>query len=51
MYRQPFTGIGKPEPLKLELSGKWSRRITEKERLVYFVKGETIFIVSARGNY
>lgn len=42
----PFTGIGKPEPLRHELKGKWSRRITDEHRLVYEIKNETIVIVS-----
>jgi toxin YoeB len=37
--RQPFTGIGKPEPLRNELTGWWSRRITQEHRLVYRVTG------------
>ena len=37
--RQPFTGIGKPEPLRNELSGFWSRRITQEHRLLYRVTG------------
>ena len=42
--RTPFTGIGKPEPLKHDLSGKWSRRITDEHRLIYKVENETIYI-------
>lgn len=38
--RSPFAGIGKPEPLKLTLAGKWSRRISEEHRLVYEVNGK-----------
>lgn len=41
----PFRGIGKPEPLKLNLSGKWSRRITEEHRLVYEVVGKEVKIL------
>ncbi|WP_314209248.1 Txe/YoeB family addiction module toxin [Vagococcus salmoninarum] len=41
--RTPFTGIGKPEPLKHDLSGKWSRRITDEHRLIYRVENETIY--------
>ena len=49
--RDPFAGIGKPEPLKLNLSGFWSRRITEEHRIVYKIQdGETI-IVQCRGHY
>lgn len=40
----PFTGIGKPEPLKGNLSGKWSRRITEEHRLVYSVSNNMIYV-------
>jgi toxin YoeB len=47
----PFTGIGKPEPLKHELKGKWSRRITGEHRLVYEIKDETIVIVSCMYHY
>ena len=44
----PFTGIGKPEPLKYGLSNHWSRRITEEHRLVYEIKDTTILIISCR---
>ena len=40
----PFIGIGKPEPLKYELSGKWSRRITKEHRLVYSLQENILFI-------
>jgi toxin YoeB len=46
----PFRGIGKPEPLKYELSGKWSRRITANDRLVYRIT-DCIEILSLRGHY
>ena len=49
--RTPFSGIGKPEPLKHDLSGKWSRRITDEHRLIYAVKDETIYFYSARDHY
>ena len=49
--RDPFRGIGKPEPLKHELVGFWSRRITDEHRLVYKVEGETIYIVSCKFHY
>lgn len=49
--RTPFTGIGKPEPLKHDLSGKWSRRITDEHRLIYKVENETIYIYSAKDHY
>jgi len=47
----PFAGIGKPEPLKHEYSGKWSRRISSEHRIIYEIKDVTIFILSARGHY
>lgn len=46
--RDPFVGIGKPEPLKHELAGLWSRRITDEHRHVYKVTNEEIVIVSCR---
>jgi len=49
--RSPFEGIGKPEPLKENLSGFWSRRIDETNRLVYEVEGTQINIVSCRYHY
>jgi toxin YoeB len=47
----PFRGIGKPEPLRHELAGYWSRRITEEHRLVYKVTGKTTHIISCRYHY
>jgi toxin YoeB len=47
----PFVGTGKPEPLKHELSGFWSRRINREHRLVYQVGRENVFIYSAKGHY
>jgi toxin YoeB len=47
----PFSGIGKPEPLKYNLKGKWSRRISEEHRIVYEVKETTILILSCRNHY
>lgn len=47
----PFEGIGKPEPLKEDLSGYWSRRIDETNRLVYRVNDEYIKIISCRYHY
>ena len=44
-------GIGKPEPLKFELAGFWSRRITEEHRLIYRIKGATIEIAGCRYHY
>lgn len=49
--RTPFEGIGKPEPLKRELKGYWSRRITDEHRLVYKVTDEQIIIASCRHHY
>jgi len=49
--REPFTGLGKPEPLKHELSGCWSRRITDEHRLVYTVEQDTIKILSCKYHY
>ena len=47
----PFDGIGKPEPLKEDLSGYWSRRIDETNRLVYRVDDEYIKVISCRYHY
>lgn len=47
----PFSGIGKPEPLKYELSGYWSRRIDDEHRLVYKVYDDNIIIYSYRYQY
>lgn len=49
--RTPFSGLGKPEPLKHDLSGKWSRRITDEHRLIYRVENETIYFYSAKDHY
>lgn len=49
--RNGFTGIGKPEPLKENLSGYWSRRIDETNRLVYRISDEYIEIIQCRGHY
>ena len=49
--RQPFTGIGKPEPLKMNLSGFWSRRIDDTNRLVYAVDDSVVTIISCRYHY
>ena len=51
VVRDPFTGIGKPEPLKFALLGAWSRRITQEHRLVYRVSGERIDFLQARYHY
>ena len=47
----PFGGIGKPEPLKNELSGWWSKRIDGEHRLVYQVDDESLIIAQAKGHY
>lgn len=47
----PFVGIGKPEPLRFELAGCWSRRITQEHRLVYRVKSDRVEFVQARYHY
>ena len=49
--RNPFEGLGKPEPLRNELSGYWSRRITEKHRLIYKVYEDKIYIIGCKGHY
>ena len=49
--RSTFEGIGKPEPLKHNLSGWWSRRIDEANRIVYYERDGIIYIVSCRGHY
>ena len=49
--RDPFQGIGKPEPLKYALAGCWSRRITQEHRMVYRVAGSRIDFLQARYHY
>ena len=49
--REPFTGIGKPEPLRENLSGFWSRRIDDTHRLVYTVENESLAIITCRYHY
>jgi toxin YoeB len=49
--RTPYSGIGKPEPLKHALSGFWSRRINDEHRLVYKVDGSTIWVIQCRYHY
>ena len=51
ILEHPFTGIGKPEPLRYEWAGYWSRRITGEHRLVYRVEGNTVFIAQCRFHY
>jgi toxin YoeB len=51
IQREPFTGIGKPEPLKHALAGYWSRRITEEHRIVYKVEGDSLLLAQLRYHY
>lgn len=51
ILQTPFEGIGKPEPLKHDLAGKWSRRITGVDRLIYEIKETTLYIYSLKGHY
>ena len=49
--RDPFVGIGKPEPLKYVAAGAWSRRLTQEHRLVYLVREDRIDFLQARYHY
>ena len=49
--RDPFDGIGKPEPLKHDLVGFWARRITDEHRLVYMIENNQLLIAQARYHY
>lgn len=55
IQENPFTGIGKPEPLKYELSGSWSRRINEEHRIIYEITEENLIVIleiqSLKGHY
>ena len=51
IVRDPFTGIGKPEPLKYLAEGAWSRRLTQEHRIVYLVKNDRIEFLQARYHY
>lgn len=51
IQRSPFDGIGKPEPLKENLSGWWSRRIDETNRVVYKAEGDMAIIASCKNHY
>ena len=51
VLRDPFTGIGKPEPLKYLAAGAWSRRLTEEHRIVYLVSADRIDFLQARYHY
>jgi toxin YoeB len=49
--REPFEGIGKPEPLKYQYKGYWSRRITDEHRLIYKIDGDKLIIAKCRYHY
>jgi toxin YoeB len=49
--RSSFAGLGKPEPIKFELSGYWSRRINESDRLIYKVEKGTIIVIACKSHY
>jgi toxin YoeB len=49
--KTPYSGIGKPEQLKYNLAGKWSRRITKEHRLVYQINDDSVEILSLKGHY
>jgi toxin YoeB len=49
--REPFVGIGKPEPLKHALAGYWSRRITDEHRMVYRMDGDAMLLAQLRYHY
>lgn len=51
IQREPFAGEGKPEPLKNSPHGEWSRRINDKDRLVYTVSPESIVVTQCKGHY
>ncbi len=49
--REPFSGVGKPEPLKHALAGYWSRRINDEHRMVYKIESDTLLIAQLRYHY
>lgn len=51
VLRGPFSGLGKPEPLKYQFAGAWSRRLTREHRLVYLVRDDRIDFLQARYHY
>ncbi len=51
IQRSPFSGIGKPEPLKHGLSGYWSRRVNDEQRIVYKATDDSVFIAQTRYHY
>jgi toxin YoeB len=50
-FGSPFQGIGKPEPLKFNMSGCWSRRINTEHRLVYKIENDSLIIIQCRYHY
>lgn len=51
IQREPFEGIGKPEPLRFNFAGYWSRRIDDEHRIVYTIQDDDIIIAQLRGHY
>jgi len=51
IIEEPYSGIGKPEPLKYEFSGKWSRRINDEHRIIYELIEDVLYIYSLKGHY
>ncbi len=51
IQREPFAGVGKPEPLKHALSGFWSRRINDEHRIVYIVEADSLLVAQLRYHY
>ncbi len=51
IQRTPFSGKGEPESLRGNLAGKWSRRINQKDRLVYMLSDDTIMVIQCKGHY
>ena len=51
IQRDPFTGIGKPEPLKYDYQGAWSRRIDAENRLIYMIDGDSVAFLSFKDHY
>ena len=51
ILRSPYEGIGKPEPLKFDLTGFWSRRITREHRLVYMIRNDVLIVLQCRYHY
>ena len=49
--REPFSGLGKPEPLRCDLSGFWSRRIDDEHRLIYTVEEDDVIVLACRYHY